>query len=124
MLEKNYPNISFKIDINDITLFSNKEAFTRIVDNLLSNAAKYNKQNGSVDIKLINSKLYIVDTGVGIKEPKKIFNRFYKEQERGIGIGLHIVKKLCEELGIKIALESELDKGSTFILNLSSLTQH
>jgi signal transduction histidine kinase len=112
------------LDIDNTTLLTNKEAFSRIIDNLLSNAAKYNKQNGSININLKNSNLYIVDTGIGIKEPKKVFNRFYKEQERGIGIGLHIVKKLCEELNIKISLKSELDKGTTFILNISALTNH
>lgn len=123
LLEKNYPNIRFKINTNNTTLFTNKEAFSRIINNLLSNAAKYNKNNGCVKIELKNSKLYITDTGIGIKNPKKIFERFYKEQERGIGIGLHIVKKLCEELGIKIDVESKLDEGTTFILNISSLTK-
>ena len=124
ILQKNYPTITFNLDIDNTTLLTNKEAFSRIIDNLLSNAAKYNKQNGSININLKNSNLYIVDTGIGIKEPKKVFNRFYKEQERGIGIGLHIVKKLCEELNIKISLKSELDKGTTFILNISALTNH
>ena len=122
ILEKNYPSIKFTLNTSNTTLSTNKEAFRRVIDNILSNAAKYNKQNGSVQIELKDSNLYIADTGVGIKEPKKVFNRFYKEQDRGIGIGLHIVKKLCDELGIKITLKSELDKGSTFILNLSKLT--
>jgi signal transduction histidine kinase len=124
ILQKNHPTITFNLDIDNTTLLTNKEAFSRIIDNLLSNAAKYNKQNGSININLKNSNLYMVDTGIGIKEPKKVFNRFYKEQERGIGIGLHIVKKLCEELNIKISLKSELDKGTTFILNISALTNH
>ncbi len=52
----------------------------------------------------------------------RIFERFYKEQDRGIGIGLHIVKKLCEELKIKVKVESKIAQGSTFSLNLSALT--
>lgn len=122
-LEKNFPNITFQTDIVDINLLANKEAFSRIIDNLLSNAAKYNKRNGSVSI-LYNQDthiLSIIDTGKGIKNPKRIFDRFYKEQERGIGIGLHIVKKLCDELNIVIAINSKEDEGSTFTLNLSKL---
>lgn len=125
MLEKNYPTIKFKLELPHTHLFTNREAFTRIVDNILTNAAKYNKKNGSVEIRYNqqNASLSITDAGIGIKNPKKIFERFYKEQERGIGIGLHIVKKLCEELGIKIEVESRVDEGTTFTLNLRQLTE-
>ncbi len=73
-------------------------------------------------LRMQNSVLYIEDTGKGIKNPSKVFERFYKEQERGIGIGLHIVKKLCEELGIEITLQSEIGQGTSFFLNLKPLT--
>lgn len=64
--------------------------------------------------------LSIKDSGKGIANPSKIFNRFYKEQERGIGIGLHIVKKLCDELKIGIDVKSELGVGTTFTLKLTN----
>lgn len=124
LLEKNYPQIDFHIDIDRLDVITNKEAISRIIDNLLSNAAKYNKPKGSVTISysIKNNSLIISDTGKGIKNPKKIFERFYKEQDRGIGIGLHIVKKLCDELNIKISVESALNEGSSFSLKLSELT--
>ena len=59
-----------------------------------------------------------------INNPKRIFDRFYKEQDRGIGIGLHIVKKLCDELGIKISVDSKLESSTTFSLDISKLTLH
>lgn len=124
LLQNNYPNISFKVDIHNATIFANAEAINRIIENLLTNAAKYNKENGEVTISFnkINLSLSISDSGIGIKNPKRVFERFYKEHERGIGIGLHIVKKLCDELGITITLKSELGVGTTFRLNLSKLT--
>ncbi len=124
MLEKSYPDIRFNIAMASTDINTNREAFTRILDNLLTNAAKYNRKNGSVRVHYEenSSTLHIVDTGKGIKNPKRIFERFYKEQERGIGIGLHIVKKLSDELGIKIGVESEVGRGTTIILKLSSLT--
>ncbi len=125
LIEKNYPSITFHIDIPSILLKTNKEAFTRIVDNILTNAAKYNVENGWVRLEYEKETqvLKIIDSAKGIKNPKKVFDRFYKEQQRGIGIGLHIVKKLCNELGIKITLHSKLNQGTTFFLNLSKLTK-
>ncbi len=124
MLERNYPDIRFNVAMESTKIATNPEAFSRILDNILSNAAKYNRPGGSVSVSFDKptSTLNIMDTGKGIKNPRRIFDRFYKEQERGIGIGLHIVKKLCEELKVTIRVESELGKGSTFRLGLSSLT--
>ncbi|WP_373002980.1 sensor histidine kinase [Sulfurimonas sp.] len=124
LLEKNYSAISFKINAKDVKLLTNKEAFTRIVSNILTNAAKYNRDKGYVNIIYENTikTLDIIDSGKGIKNPKKIFDRFYKEQDRGIGIGLHIVKKLCDELDIKLSVNSKINQGSTFSLDLSKLT--
>ncbi len=122
MIEKNYPTIKYSIEIDDFKIDTNKEAFTRIIDNILTNAFKYNTKNGFVKISYsrISSKLFIIDEGIGIKNPKKIFDRFYKENDRGIGIGLHIVKKLCDELRIKISVDSIFGKGTIFVLSLPS----
>jgi len=120
-IENNYKYVQYKVDFLECQLYTNRDAFVRIIDNLLSNAGKYNKKDGEVLLYLENSTLYIKDTGKGIKNPKRVFERFYKEQDRGIGIGLHIVKKLCDELEIGIELYSEVGKGTTFRLNLEKL---
>lgn len=122
--EKSYPDLTFAIKVENTRLSTNKAAFQRILDNLISNAAKYNTPQGSIILKFdpLTSSLKIIDTGKGISNPKRIFDRFYKEQERGIGIGLHIVKKLCDELKVKISVESTVDEGSVFTLDLSPLT--
>ena len=116
-----YPDIEYKIDIPVLSVETNKDAFTRILDNLLSNAGKYNIANGVVTIVHDGTMLSIIDTGKGIKKPLKVFDRYYKEQDRGIGIGLHIVKKLCNELKIEISIVSKENKGTTINLNLSSI---
>ncbi|WP_457744914.1 sensor histidine kinase [Sulfurimonas sp.] len=120
-MQGNYQNISFSVNVEDVTLKTNQAVFTRIIDNLLTNAAKYNKPDGKVMLCLNGIVLEIADTGKGIKNPSKVFDRFYKEQERGIGIGLHIVQKFCNELEIKISLESKLMQGTTFKLNLERI---
>ncbi len=113
-----YPDVNYKMAIDKTTLGTNKDAFTRILDNLLSNAGKYNSVNGTVNIVLQGSTLTIQDTGKGIKHPSKVFDRYYKEQDRGIGIGLHIVKKLCDELTIPIKIQSKKSEGTKITLNL------
>jgi len=121
-IDKIYRDIHFSVEVPHITIHTNREAFIRVIDNLLTNAAKYNKKDGLVTLTLQNKTLKIQDTGKGIQNPKRVFDRFYKEQARGIGIGLHIVHKLCEELQIPISLESQVNKGTTFSLNLKALT--
>jgi signal transduction histidine kinase len=118
-----YPDISYQSTIESVTLKCNKDAFARILDNLLSNAGKYNKAQGRVLITVKDNILSIADTGKGIKHPQKIFRRYYKEQDRGIGIGLHIVQKLCVELGIDIKVESSVQKGTTVLLDISHVMQ-
>jgi len=116
-----YPDIVYNISLGKTVLETNKDAFTRILDNLLSNAGKYNIANGQVSITLKDRYLFISDTGKGIKHPSRVFDRYYKEQDRGIGIGLHIVKKLCDELRVPIKIKSKEDQGTTIILNLSKI---
>lgn len=114
-----YPDVHYKILIDDTQLNTNKDAFTRVIDNLLSNAGKYNIANGDVNIVLQGSSLSVHDTGKGIKHPSKVFDRYYKEQDRGIGIGLHIVKKLCDEMSISIHIQSKENEGTNIGLNLA-----
>ncbi len=123
-LESAFSHIRFKIELDTLEIYTNKDAFTRVLDNLLSNAAKYNTDKGEVRIHINKEDkvLMITDTGKGIVSAKKIFGRFYTEQERGLGIGLHIVKKLCDEMKVKIRVESEEGVGSTFFLDISGLT--
>ncbi len=122
IMEKLYPALSFRFEGSAQSVHMNRDAFGRIVDNLLSNAAKYNTKRGSVTVKLENGGLEIKDTGIGIAHPEKAFERFYKEHERGIGIGLHSVKKLCDAMNIKIKLSSEIGTGTTVVLDLKALT--
>lgn len=124
IIQRLYPHISFTLSPETLKITVNPDAITRIIDNLLSNAAKYNNEHGSVTVTIDakTAQLSLQDTGKGIANPDKIFDRFYKEHERGLGIGLHIVKKLCDELAIAICVQSTLGEGSLFTLDLNALT--
>ncbi len=113
-----YPNIEFIVEIKIETIHSSYNELSRIIDNLISNACKYNYENGFVKITIDSKKITIEDSGIGIKNPKKVFERFYKESDRGLGIGLSIVKKLVDKLGYKIDIYSEIDKGTTIQVTL------
>lgn len=117
-----YPQVTFSLQVDErLLLYTNREAFMRIIDNLLSNAGKYNVKAGEVRIILADKRLHIEDTGRGIKYPEKVFSRYYKEGERGLGLGLHIVQKLAKELKIDILLKSKAGKGTTVILKLAKV---
>jgi len=111
-----YSQLTFIVQGESFFVYSNKASVIRILDNLLINASKYNQKDGYVNVKIKKDRIIISDTGKGIKCANKIFDRFYKEHERGLGIGLHIVKNLCDELGIKIRVQSKVDQGTIFVL--------
>jgi len=115
-----YPNINFTIVLQSSKIISNETSMIRILDNLISNSCKYsNSTDPFVKITFKNNRLIIKDNGKGIKYPKRIFERNYKEFDKGHGIGLHIVYRLCSELGIKIDIRS-LNDGVEVLLSLKS----
>lgn len=117
-----YPDLSYIVDKqNKLVKTTNHELLIRILDNLLSNAAKYNKANGEVKVTIINESVIIEDTGKGIKNLDKVMQRYYKEQDRGIGLGLHIVNKLCNELNIGMTIQSQVNVGTKITLNFQHL---
>lgn len=108
----------------DNIIVADKEKIARVVFNLLSNALKYTPAGGDifVDIATIGDKLriYVRDTGKGIDkdEANKVFERFFqaKGAASGTGIGLALVKSFVELHNGEVKVESELDKGSDFIV--------
>jgi len=121
-----YPSLTFTLNGElDVAIAINKEILMRIIDNLLSNACKYNRPSGRVEIHYNVISIKIIDTGIGIKNVNKVFNRFYKETERGLGIGLHIVKTLSSKVDIKVFIESQYRIGTnvTIVFNSTTSTQ-
>ena len=112
--------ISLTTNLVDFKYKINEDDFLRVFNNLVSNAIKYNKMNGKLEIILSNNILTIKDTGIGIEKEKisNIFNRYYRatSEQGGFGIGLNIVNKICKNYNIKIDVESKLNEGTTFTL--------
>ncbi len=108
--------INFKLYLYSATIIMDRRKFTRIIDNLISNAIKYNMRDGNITINLNNGYLSIEDSGIGIREEEIpfMFDRYmrFNQSEGGFGIGLSIVKKIINEYDMEINVYSELNKGT------------
>lgn len=97
-----------------------KLELARVIDNTLSNAIKYSKNATTITVKVFEKEekiyLQICDEGKGIKEKEKIFDRYYRGDKisGGFGIGLSIVKTICDKNSVAIELESSPKRGSIF----------
>lgn len=119
-----YPKVEFIFESeNRLVKMTNPDLLTRILDNLISNAAKYNRPKGSVKVIVSQSTVRIEDTGKGIENIDRVMERYYKEQERGLGLGLHIVKKLISELNVEMQIHSVKNEGTTITLDMKHLQE-
>ncbi len=118
-LEVEYPDAGF-------TAMVDSEAITKMISNLLTNASKYTKDKVILSC-IVQPEQYtftvkVTDNGIGISKEdcKKIFNPFFQAMDNkpGTGIGLSIVKSIVEQHNGRIEVESEINKGSSFIVTL------
>ncbi len=109
--------ITFELDLKDSAIFIDGIKIARVLDNLISNAIKYNRRNGKIFIVLRKNYLHVQDTGIGIASEKvnDVFERYtrFNSSEGGFGIGLNIVKSIIDEYDLRISVESVLDVGTT-----------
>jgi len=112
--------LSYDFTLAPAMIFMDKRKLTRVIDNLISNAIKYNKRGGTVGFILQQGKLTIWDTGIGIEEREIpfIFDRYsrFNQSEGGFGIGLSIVKKIIDEYQMKIEVKFHRDQGTRITL--------
>lgn len=118
-------SITTSIQGKSFFIKTDKIGFQKAVLNLLANAYKYNKPNGTIDITFKDKKLFIKDEGIGMSEEAKfhLFDRYYQQNSssKGYGIGLSIVKNFCDTNGIFISISSTENRGTTISLNLEHL---
>jgi signal transduction histidine kinase len=110
-------------------VYADREALTRVVENLLTNAAKFSPPGSTVEVTSAADdeevRLTVHDQGIGIpeEEHEKVFDRFYRVPEimnrhPGTGIGLAIVQQFTEAQGGQVTLISRPGDGSAFTLHL------
>lgn len=125
--------INASLDAEDPIVNVDEMHFTNVIFNLLDNAVKYRREDTPLELNVVTRNLpngrieiSIQDNGIGMKRDdlKKIFEKFYRvstgnrHDVKGFGLGLAYVHKMVTELNGDIRAESELNKGSKFIITL------
>jgi two-component system, OmpR family, phosphate regulon sensor histidine kinase PhoR len=118
----------FSSDLPPIAV--DRDEFSRVITNLLSNGIKYNRENGTLAVSACLDRDSVIirvrDSGIGMKKEDQdmLFRQFYRiknEQTRsipGTGLGLSIVKQIVDSYHGNISVESEVGAGTTFIMRL------
>ena len=125
-------SLYFEKETDSLEVWYDQKQMQKVINNLLSNAVKHTKAEDSITLSIktegSNAVIRVTDTGSGIdaREVDKIFDRFYQidqmdstdASKTGTGIGLALTKGIVELHHGTIRVESELGKGSSFIVNL------
>ena len=111
-----------------ISFYGDEDLLETVWDNLFTNALKYNKQNGSIQITITEQEHHITvefqDSGIGLRENEipHLFDRYYRADssrtKEGTGLGLAIVKEIIELHGGEIRVLSEFGVGTKFTVVL------
>lgn len=132
LIKKHKLHFSMVCESDSIPGYFDTDKLDKILYNLFSNAAKYNKKGGFIQVNLSYAPdstdsvvIQIKDNGEGISEEqqKTLFKRFYEGDYRkfntiGTGIGLSLVKDLVQLHGGNIQVESKVNEGTTFVLTI------
>ena len=128
LLENSGRNVSIEFFVQpDVVFKGDKDAFTSIITNLVSNALKYSPEKSTICVTLVQKEgetaLSISDEGAGVirDETEKIFEKFFRSgneetrKQKGTGLGLYIVKKMVNQHEGLIQVKKNKPKGSIFV---------
>lgn len=120
-------NYSFKADRSSVLLYFDADKMEKALMNLLSNAFKFTRDNGTIALSIHSYEeticIFLMDDGIGIEKENLpyIFDRFYtdtKNNKTGTGIGLHLTQKFVKMHGGKVLVESDPNHKTVFTIEL------
>ncbi len=117
-------DINMVLEVESLTITTDKNGFEAMITNLISNSIKHNNKINTIHIKLQNNILTFKDNGEGIstQDLYKVFNKYFQANEtsKGFGIGLNVVKEFCDEQKLDIKIDSSKE-GTSFHINLTNI---
>ena len=119
-------NIKITYSLKEEYIYADATLLDELFRNLIDNAIKYNKENGTINITLKKKVFIVSDTGIGIPlmYQSRIFERFFRvdkgrsKASGGTGLGLAIVKHICDIYNYKISLKSIEDEGTSIKIDM------
>lgn len=120
-------NIKIIYSLQEEYIYADATLLDELFRNLIDNAIKYNKENGTINITLKKKVFIVSDTGIGIPlmYQSRIFERFFRvdkgrsKASGGTGLGLAIVKHICDIYNYKISLKSIEDEGTSIKIDMN-----
>jgi len=129
VLREKYKDREIEIDSHEgIMIYADRTMIEIVLKNLIENALKYS--DNKVVIKIEKERISIIDQGMGISQDKlkKVTKKFYRTGEHdwdnSMGLGLSIVKNILKMHGLKLEIESQEDRGSTFSFDFHNRPQN
>jgi signal transduction histidine kinase len=122
--------LSLEVEASPVTINGSGQDLALLVSNLIDNAVRYTAPGGRIRVEISarngDARISVTDSGIGIpaRDLPRIFERFYRVDRArsrdtgGTGLGLAIVKHVAEQHGGHVEAESELGRGSTFVVTL------
>lgn len=129
-LQKRNAKLTLELTANEYMVMTDELHFSNVIFNLIDNANKYSTNDPKIAIKTYNNGKNLIievsDKGIGMTkdQTKRIFDQFYRvptgnvHDVKGFGLGLNYVHDIINQLGGKIKVHSEKDKGTTFEISL------
>ncbi len=107
-------NLRLSTNLTQTYLYIDKVKITKLIDNLISNAIKYNKPNGQIVISLQKNHFCICNEGKTMKQISSMFKRYHRGDEEvgGFGIGLSIVYMVADEYDLKLSVSEHTGGGT------------
>ena len=120
-------NIKITYSLKEEYIYADAKLLDELFRNLIDNAIKYNKENGTINVTLKKKVVIVSDTGIGIPlmYQSRIFERFFRvdkgrsKASGGTGLGLAIVKHICDIYNYKISLKSIEDEGTSIKIDMN-----